>query len=119
MNSATEMNKYKEDNEVLILELGIKQKHVKRRQEKAWLVQQNKYKRATFCKKHIRERNLEKELVSKARLNCRNKYKEFNDSECRVGDAPWPRVTWKALGMEPFLKVPGHGATTWFGHQEK
>ncbi len=110
MNSVTICDP--KDNEAVIRELGIKQKHLKRKEEKAWLVQQNKCKRAR--KQIIRERNFEKEVRSKALLNCRNKdtdkYNEKEkekDSECRVGEAPWPRVTWKGLGMEPFLKVPG------------
>ncbi len=90
----------KEDNEELILELGIK--HLKRREEQA--KKKKKKKKNQQLARNKAER-------SKVRLNCRTKKDEDkdNDEEAEDDDKDNYRVksvTWRALGMEPFQEVP-------------
>ena len=92
------------DNEEVILAMGIKEKYAKRRREQATFLGKKKPKSRNLRQQLAVERNKAKAVKSKARLKCRPT--EFNDSEDKTKEAPWPCVTWRGLGMEPYLEHP-------------
>ncbi len=95
----------KEDNEEIIKALGIKEKYAKRRREQATFLGKKKPKSLNSRQQLAVERNKAKATKSKARLQCRPT--EFNEKETeKEKEAPWPCVTWRGLGMEPYLEHP-------------
>ena len=101
-----------EDNEALILAMGVKQKYAKRRREQATFLGKKKPKSRNLRQQLAEARNLDKAVRSKTRLqlrtNCRTKKDEDNDNDNynQYQDNKRTRVTWRALGMEPYLEHP-------------
>ena len=106
----------KEDNEEVIHQMGVKQKYIKRRREQATFLGKKKPKSQNLRQQLAVARNLDKAVRSKNRLQLRTKKDEDNDNDNNDNkkDDKRTRVTWRALGMEPYLEHPTV-ESPWFG----